>query len=276
MPEQSVGGMDIEAVARRLDAAWEQRQPIAPLSESMVLTADQAYAVQTRWTELRQARGERVVGRKIGLTSRAIQQQLGVNEPDYGSLWESRYFPAADGHVDVPADLFVQARVEGELAFLIGRSLREPGVTLQDVLAATDAVAAAIEIVDSRIADWRIKLADTVADNASYGGFTLGPWSRAMRNVDLRTVGMLLHHNGEPAVQGIGAAALGHPARAVAWLANKLISFGVSLEPGDIVLSGSLGPAIPIRAGDVFTLEMHGQPPLSMRFVEEKMGNATP
>jgi 2-keto-4-pentenoate hydratase len=152
MPEQSVGGMDIEAVARRLDAAWEQRQPIAPLSESMVLTADQAYAVQTRWTELRQARGERVVGRKIGLTSRAIQQQLGVNEPDYGSLWESRYFPAADGHVDVPADLFVQARVEGELAFLIGRSLREPGVTLQDVLAATEAVAAAIEIVDSRIA----------------------------------------------------------------------------------------------------------------------------
>ncbi|MGQ9826291.1 MAG: 2-keto-4-pentenoate hydratase [Roseiflexus sp.] len=267
MPEQSVGNIDIEAIARQLDAAWERRQPIAPLSETIGLAPEHAYAVQSRWTELRQARGERVIGRKIGLTSHAIQQQLGVSEPDYGGLWESRYFPAVDGHVDVPANLFLQARVEGELAFLIGRSLREPGVTFQDVLAATDAVAAAIEIVDSRIADWRIKLADTVADNASFGGFTLGPWSRALRTADLRTVGMLLHHNGEPAVQGIGAAALGHPARAVAWLANKLISFGVSLEPGDIVLSGSLGPAIPVRTGDVFTLEMHGQPLLSMRFI---------
>jgi 2-keto-4-pentenoate hydratase len=212
MPEQSVGGMDIEAVARRLDAAWERRQPIAPLSETHRSgRRTRPMPCRSRWTELRQARGERVVGRKIGLTSRAIQQQLGVNEPDYGSLWESRYFPAADGHVDVPADLFVQARVEGELAFLIGRSLREPGVTLQDVLAATDAVAAAIEIVDSRIADWRIKLADTVADNASYGGFTLGPWSRAMRNVDLRTVGMLLHHNGEPAGSGDRCGGAGAP-----------------------------------------------------------------
>ncbi|ABU58485.1 2-keto-4-pentenoate hydratase [Roseiflexus castenholzii] len=267
MPEQPVGGEDIDAIARRLDNAWEQRQPLAPLSASMALTPEHAYAIQSRWTDLRLARGERVIGRKIGLTSRAIQQQLGVNEPDYGSLWASRYFPLAGGRVDVPADLFVQARVEGELAFLIGRPLREPGVTLHDVLAATDAIAAAIEIVDSRIADWRITLVDTVADNASYGGFTLGPWSRALRSVDLRTVGMLLHHNGEPAVQGIGAAALGHPARAVAWLANKLIAFGINLEPGDIVLSGSLGPAIPMRTGDLFTLEIHGQPPLSMRFV---------
>lgn len=267
MPEQPVGEVDIDAVARQLDAAWEQRQSLAPLSERMALTAEQAYAIQSRWTEMRLARGERVIGRKIGLTSRAIQQQLGVNEPDYGSLWASRYFPLTGGRVDVPADLFVQARAEGELAFLIGRPLREPGVTLHDVLAATEAIAAAIEIVDSRIADWRIKLVDTVADNASYGGFTLGPWSRALRYVDLRTVGMLLHHNGEPVVQGIGAAALGHPARAVAWLANKLIAFGISLEPGDIVLSGSLGPAIPMRPGDLFTLEIHGQPPLSMRCV---------
>ncbi|MFQ3633913.1 2-keto-4-pentenoate hydratase [Roseiflexus sp.] len=267
MPEQPVGGVDIATVAQQLDTAWEQRLPIAPLSERMALTPEQAYAIQSHWTELRLARGERVIGRKIGLTSRAIQQQMGVNEPDYGSLWASRHFPTTGGRVEVPADLFLQARVEGELAFLIGRPLREPGVTLHDVLAATDAIAAAIEIVDSRIADWRIKLVDTIADNASYGGFALGPWSRALRHADLRTVGMLLHHNGEPAVQGVGAAALGHPARAVAWLANKLIAFGIHLEPGDIVLSGSLGPAIPVRAGDLFTLEMHGQPPLSMRFV---------
>ncbi len=266
MPEQPVGGVDIATVAQQLDAAWEQRLPIAPLSERMALIPEQAYAIQSRWTELRLARGERVIGRKIGLTSRAIQQQMGVNEPDYGSLWASRHFPAVGGRVEVPADLFLQARVEGELAFLIGRPLREPGVTLHDVLAATDAIAAAIEIVDSRIADWRIKLVDTIADNASYGGFALGSWSRALRHADLRTMGMLLHHNGAPAVQGIGAAALGHPARAVAWLANKLITFGIHLEPGDIVLSGSLGPAIPVRAGDLFILEVHGQLPLSMRF----------
>jgi len=256
-------------LAAQFEHAWSTRTTIPPLSETLGLADPAAaYAIQTQWTAMRLANGERILGRKIGLTSLAMQQQLGVHEPDYGSLWASRYVPAERGLAVAPASWFIQPRVEGELAFLIGRRLAGPGVTLQHVLAATEAIAVAIEIVDSRIEDWRIKLVDTVADNASYGGFTLGPWSRALRTADLRTIGMVLSQNGRPAVEGIGAAALGHPARCVAWLANKLAEFGIALEPGDIVLSGSLARALPARAGDVFTVEMHGQPPLILRFTE--------
>jgi 2-keto-4-pentenoate hydratase len=227
---------------------------------------DRAYEIQTRWSELRQSRGERIIGRKIGLTSFAMQEQLGVGEPDYGSLWESRYFPAQGGRAQMPVESFLQPFLEGELAFLIGRPLAGPGVTLQEALAATDALAVAVEVVDSRIEDWNIKLPDTIADNASYGGFTTGPWSRSLRETDLRTLGMLINQSGSRAAEGIGAASLGHPAEAVAWLANKLASFGTRLIPGDIVLSGSLGNAVPVQQGDVFVLEAHGQPPLTVSF----------
>lgn len=257
-----------EALARRLDEAWERRVPVAPLSESEGLnSAEEAYAVQTAWSDLRRDRGERTVGRKIGLTSRVIQEQLGVSEPDYGSLWDSRHFPAQGGRAEFPAEAFIAPRLEGEVAFLIGRPLAGPDVTLHDVLAATDALAVAVEVVDSRIEDWRIKLADTIADNASYGGFTTGPWSSTLREADLRTLGMLLQKNGETVETGVGAAALGHPARAVAWLANKLASFGVGLETGDVVLSGALSRAVPAGQGDTFVLEMHGQPSLTATFV---------
>ena len=148
----------------------------------------------------------------------------------------------------MPSETFLQPRLEGEIAFRIGKPLRGPDTTLEDVLEATEALAVAVEVVDSRIEDWRIKLVDTIADNASYGGFTVGPWSDSLREVDLRTIGMLIHQNDVPVVEGIGAAALGHPARAVAWLANKLASFEVTLEPGDIVLSGSLGESCPCTA----------------------------
>ncbi len=257
-----------EMLAQRLDEAWERRQPVAPLSESEGLeSVEEAYAVQTAWSDLRRSRGERTVGRKIGLTSRAIQEQLGVSEPDYGSLWGSRHFPTQSGRVELPAEAFIAPRLEGEVAFLLGRPIAGPDVTPEDVLAATDALAVAVEIVDSRIEDWRIKLADTIADNASYGGFTTGPWSSALREADLRTLGMLLQKNGETVETGVGAAALGHPARAVAWLANKLASFDVSLESGDIVLSGALSKAVSARQGDTFVLEMHGQPTLTATFV---------
>ena len=125
---------------------------------------------------MRLERGEKIIGRKIGLTSKAIQQQLGVNEPDYGTLWQSSFYRVENGRVTIPASAFLQPRIEGEVAFLIGKSLREPGVTPEQILDATDACATGIEIVASRIADWKIKLVDTIADNASYGGFTLGPW----------------------------------------------------------------------------------------------------
>ena len=269
MSEQSTDtAVDAEALARRLDGAWENREPVAPLSQSEGLEdVEKAYEIQTRWSELRQSRGERIVGRKIGLTSFAIQEQLGVSEPDYGSLWGSRYFPAQGGRTEIPADPLLQPFLEGELAFLIGRPLSGPGVTLQQALAATDALALAVEVVDSRIEDWNIKLPDTIADNASYGAFTVGPWSRSMREADLRTIGMLINKSGSRVAEGMGAASLGHPARAVAWLANKLASYGTKLEPGDIVLSGSLGRAVPAQQGDVFVLEAHGQPPLTVSFV---------
>lgn len=265
MPEQSVS-VNAETLARRLDEAWEGRIPVGPLTETDGLKVEDAYEVQSRWTELRLGRGERILGRKIGLTSRAMQEQMGVAEPDYGSLWASRYFPARAGRTEVPADSFLQPRMEGEIAFLIGRPLSGEHVTPQEVLAATEALAPAFEVVDSRIADWRIKLADTIADNASYGGFVLGPWSRSLRNDDLRTLGMLVHKNGEIVAQAVGAAALGGPARAVAWLARKLTSFGVSLNAGDVVLSGALGGASNAGRGDTFVLETHGQPPLTVTF----------
>ena len=155
---------------------------------------------------------------------------------------------------------------EGELAFLIGRPLQGRKFSTQDVLAATDAIAASIEVIDSRITDFRIALTDTVADNASYGAMVHGPWSSTLRKADLRTIGMLIHRNGEPVVHSAGAAALGHPARSVAWLATRLDQLGAPLQPGDIVLSGSLGVSIPVGSGDMFTVETHGLPPLCAVF----------
>jgi 2-keto-4-pentenoate hydratase len=258
-----------ERLAGRLDEAWEQRIPIEPLSETEGLdSVDDAYAIQACWTELRLARGETIDGRKIGLTSRAMQQQMGVDQPDFGTLWSSRAYPAQDGRVSVSCAPFVQAKLEGELAFLIAEEVCEPEVSPERALAVTEAVAPAFEIVDSRIRDWRIKLVDTVADNASYGGYTLGPWRRSLRDGDLAAVAMTLERNGERVVEALGSAALGHPARAVAWLLSTLGRRGVGVRPGDVVLSGSLGGAIEVAPGDVFVLAMADEPELTMTFTD--------
>src|SRR3974377_2249675 len=175
----------IQTLAEGRGAAAPTHVPIPPLSESEGLTSiETAYAIQTRWTEMRTARGEKVLGRKIGLTSKAIQQQLGVDQPDYGNLWDITFYPTRDGKVQIPAGDFVQPRIEGEVAFLMGKPLRGPNVTMRDVLNATEACALGVEIVASRIADWRIKLVDTIADNASYGGFTFVPWEKGPTQAD--------------------------------------------------------------------------------------------
>jgi 2-keto-4-pentenoate hydratase len=258
---------DVAAIAGRLDAAWRSGVPIAPISESDgVSDAATAYAIQSRWAQLRLARGERIVGRKIGLTSKAIQQQLGVGEPDYGALWEASRYAASGGVAEMPARDFMQPRLEGEVAFLIGKTLRGPGVTAADVLAATEACALGVEIVASRIADWKIKLADTIADNASYGGFTHGPWDKRMREADLAALELVIEHNGKEAGRGLGAAVLGHPAASTAWLVNKLHQFGVALEPGDVVISGAITKMLPVKAGDRFEISLTGQPRLTVRF----------
>lgn len=258
----------IEILAQRLDNAARTRVPILPLTETEGITSvDTAYAIQTRWTQMRAARGEKVVGRKIGLTSAPIQKQLGVDQPDYGNLWNTTAYAAKNGAVEIPASDFLQPRIEGEIAFLIGKPLREPGITPEQILAATDACALGVEIVASRIADWRIKLVDTIADNASYGGFALGPWDKKMRDADLRALALTIHHNGALAAEGMGAAVLGHPAKSVAWLANKLLEFGVSLEPGDTVISGAITKMLPVKVGDKFVFTLTEQPSLTVSFV---------
>lgn len=245
--------MDTEALARRLDEAWENRKPIAPLSESEGLEdVERAYEIQSKWSELRQSRGERIIGRKIGLTSFAMQEQLGISEPDYGSLWSSRYFPAEEGRAEIPFEPFLQPFLEGELAFLIGRPLSGPDVTLQEALEATDALAVAVEVVDSRIEDWNIKLPDTIADNASSAGFVLGQARLEPDGLDLRAVDVALHRNGEQVAEGRSDAVLGDPTVAVAWLARKVADFGVRLRAGNVILPGSCTRAIDARPGDQF------------------------
>jgi 2-keto-4-pentenoate hydratase len=257
----------VAALAERLDTAWRTGVPIAPLSDSDGLSdVATAYAIQSRWTGMRLARGERIAGRKIGLTSKAIQQQLGVSEPDYGTLWQSSYYAAAGGRVEIPARDFMQPRLEGEVAFLIGKPLKGPHISAADVLAATEACALGVEIVASRIADWKIKLVDTIADNASYGGYTLGPWDKKLREADLAALAMTIKHNGAPAAEGLGSAALGHPAASTAWLANTLLKFGVALEPGDVVISGGITRMLPVKAGDRFEFSLTGQPALTVAF----------
>lgn len=259
--------LDPQAIAGKLDAAWEKATgPIPPLTESHSLQdTDLAYAIQMAWTERRLAGGEGILGRKIGLTSLAMQQQLGVSEPDYGSLWSSRYFPEKDGRAQIiPSQIFVAPRIEGEIAFLLGQDLSGPGVTAERALAATQALAPAFEIVDSRIEDWRIKLPDTIADNASYGAFTTGEWDISLKDTDLGSLKMRVERGGETVGEGEGSAAMGDPALCVAWLANKLHTFGASLKAGDVVLSGALAAAVPISAGEEFTLYLGDLEPLTV------------
>lgn len=256
-----------DSIAVRLDTAWRTLTSIEPIVDTVGIdNVAMAYAIQSAWSALRQRRGERIVGRKIGLTSEAIQAQLGVNEPDYGALWESSHYRSAAGSVVIPAGDFLQPRIEGEIAFRIARPLRGKDITPEAVIEASDACALAVEIVDSRIAEWRIKLIDTIADNASYGGFALGPWDTAMHLADLPALAMAIHHNGVLAAEGVGAAALGSPARSTAWLANKLSEFGIGLEPGDIILSGGLTRMLPVVAGDSFVFSLTGQPDLTINF----------
>jgi 2-keto-4-pentenoate hydratase len=261
----------VQRIAEQLDTAWRAKKPIPPISQSDgVMDVPTAYAIQSNWTDLRLARGEKIAGRKIGLTSQAIRQQLGVSEPDYGTLWQSSFYNAEHGaeggRVTIPAADFLQPRIEGEIAFFIRERLRGPDVTPEQVLASVRAYALGVEIVDSRIADWKIKLADTIADNASYGGFTLGPWDGALSGIDLSSLVMKIRHNGELAAEGPASAVMGHPANSTAWLASKLSEFGVSLEPGDVVISGGITKMLPVKAGDEFVFSLTGQPDLTVTF----------
>lgn len=230
---------------------------IAPLRESHPgIGADDAYAIQKINTGLRvKEEGRRIVGCKIGLTSHAVQQQLGVDQPDFGVLFDDMGF--GDGE-PVPLSALHQPKVEAEIAFVLGRDLDVALPGHADVLRAIDYALPAIEIVGSRIAGWNIRFVDTVADNASSGAYVLGTTPRSLRDFDMRLAGMAMTRRGEPVSTGAGAACLGHPLNAVVWLARTMARLGAPLRAGDLVLSGALGPMVAVAPGDVFEAQING------------------
>lgn len=254
----------IDALGDELHAALQARAPVPPLSgRGHALSLPQAYRIQQRMLSHRLAAGQRVVGKKVGATSRAVQTMLGVDQPDFGLLLDGMQH--ADG-ATVDMSRLIQPRAEGEIGFILRRALRGPGVTPAQVLDATESVMACLEIVDSRIQDWKIGILDTVADNASCGVFALGAARADPRGLDLRLAGLVLERNGEVVATGAGAAVLGHPSNAVAWLANALGDLGIALEPGEVVLSGSLVPLIPVMRGDEFRVTIGGIGGCALRF----------
>jgi 2-oxo-3-hexenedioate decarboxylase/2-keto-4-pentenoate hydratase len=238
----------LDQAAERLYAAQASGSPIPPLTVTYPsLDVAQAYSVQRRNLARHLAAGARLRGHKIGLTSAPMQTLLGVDEPDFGYVLDAMVL--GDGTA-VPRAAFCAPRVEPEVAFLLREPLRGPGVTAADVMAATEAVAAALEIVDSRIADWRITLADTVADNASSGAVVLGEWVPISQAPPLPDTTAALYLNDALVETGRGTAVMGDPAVAVAWLANALAEYGTAIEAGQFVMSGSYTTAAFVEAGD--------------------------
>ncbi|WP_414695485.1 fumarylacetoacetate hydrolase family protein [Pedomonas sp.] len=228
------------------------------------LTIDDAYGISLGILDKRVTDGERVVGKKIGVTSKAVQDMLGVHQPDFGFLTDRMFI---EGDIDIKANGLIQPRAEAEIAFILKDSLKGPGVTAEQVIAATESIAPCFEIVDSRIHDWKIGIVDTVADNASCGVYVLGEARVDPRAHDLPSLHVTVTKNGEPLSEGYGSAVQGSPAEAVAWLANTLGAYGVTLDAGDVILSGSLVPLAPAVAGDVFEMELHGVGRCVARFV---------
>jgi 2-keto-4-pentenoate hydratase len=257
---------DVPGKARALYQARRDRVAIAPFTdEDSSLTMADGYAVQRELTSMVLADGDEIVGYKVGLTSKPMQRMIGVDRPDYGPVLRSTVY--ADGD-EIPLSRFIQPKIEAEIVFVLGASLRGPGVSVTDVYQATTGVAAAMEIVDSRFADWRIRLADTVADMASNGAVAVSSRIVPLSTVDVRYVGMALSRNGEVVDTGAGAAALGDPLAVVAWLANTLGEHGVALAPGHVVMTGALHAALPMRAGDVFRAEFDRLGPVTVRVGE--------
>ena len=254
-----------ETYGRELYEALRARRTVAPLIErDASLTIDDAYAISLAFLARRLADGERVVGKKIGVTSKAVQDMLGVHQPDFGFLTDDMF---VDGPIDIDAKRLIAPRAEAEIGFILKDSLKGPGVTAEQVIAATQSIVPCFEIVDSRIQDWKIGIVDTVADNASCGVYVLGEARADPRAHDLPNLHVTVTKNGQPLSEGYGHAVQGSPAEAVAWLANTLGAYGVVLEAGDVILSGSLVPLEPAKAGDVFEMQLHGVGSCTARFV---------
>jgi len=255
----------IEQLGTELYQALVDAKTVRPLTERHPeISIEDAYQIQMQLMKLRLAAGERVIGKKIGVTSKAVMNMLGVYQPDFGYLTDGMVYNEGQA---IPMSRLIQPKAEGEIAFVLKKTLKGPGISSADVLAATEGVMACFEIVDSRIQDWKIKIQDTVADNASCGVFVLGDRLVDPRDVDLNTCGMVLEKNGDIVATGAGAAALGAPANAVAWLANTLGRLGIALEAGEVVMSGSLAIMVPVTAGDNLRVTIGGIGSCSVRFV---------
>lgn len=259
--------MDKHSIIRLGDELYEAqaaRSMVAPLTEREPgITIDDAYAVQQQLLRRRQASGARVIGKKVGVTSKAVMNMLEVYQPDFGYLLDDMLYNDGDS---IPRDSLIQPRAEGEIAFVLKHDLNGPGVSAADVLRATDFVMPCFEIVDSRIRDWKIRIQDTVADNASCGVFVLGKARANPRDFDLAALKVTVMKNGQFLSEGLGAAVQGSPLAAIAWLANTLGPYGVTLNAGDIILSGSLVPLEPARPGDIFSMELSGVGATSITF----------
>jgi 2-oxopent-4-enoate/cis-2-oxohex-4-enoate hydratase len=254
----------ITQLGDELYQALTSRSVIDPLTaRHPELTVEHAYRIQQRMIERRVEAGERIIGKKIGVTSRAVMNMLGVYQPDFGYMLDGMIYNEG---ASVPIDTLIQPKAEGEIAFILKKDLMGPGVTNAEVLAATECVMPCFEIVDSRIRDWKIKIGDTVADNASCGVFVLGDQAVDPRKIDLSLCGMVLERNGEIIATGAGAAALGSPVNAVAWLANTMGALGIPLKAGEVILSGALAAMFPAQAGDSFRVSIGGLGGCSVRF----------
>ncbi|MPZ00659.1 MAG: 2-keto-4-pentenoate hydratase [Actinophytocola sp.] len=257
---------DLHTAAKRLIEAETTRTSCAPVRDLIGDTdQDLAYQVQTLVTSARVENGARVVGRKIGLTSRAVQTQLGVPSPDFGTLFDDMAYTDRE---PIPLGRFLQPRVEAEVAVVLDRDLDSETANVADVVRATDFVLPAIEVVDSRIAGWDIRITDTIADNASSGAFVLGTNPKRLTDVDLPATGMAMEARGAVVSTGAGVACLGSPVAAVAWLARVSARQGTSLRAGDVILSGALGPVAPVTSAGSFRARLSGLGEVTAIFTE--------
>jgi len=260
----------IQEAATRLDAAERSRRQVRQFSlDYPALAIEDAYAIQRAWVAQKIAGGRVLKGHKIGLTSRAMQVSSNIAEPDYGALLDDMFF---DEGGDIPCERFIVPRVEVELAFILGKPLRGPGVSLFDVLDATEWVIPALEIIDARIEQVdpetkaTRKVVDTISDNAANAGVVMGGRAVRLGEIDLRRVPAILYRNGVIEESGVSAAVLNHPARGVAWLANKLAPYDVTLEAGQVILGGSFTRPVAAAPGDTFHVDYDRLGSISCRF----------
>lgn len=244
--------MNIIQASEALLEAEKTKKTIDAFTSHQPITKDEAYQIQLNTIDYKVKQGAKIVGKKIGLTSKAMQEMLGVDIPDYGHLLDHMIYKENEV---IPISKFIQPRVEFEIGFVLKEKLKGPGVTEEDVIGATDYVIPAIEIIDSRIRDWKFKFEDTVADNGSSAGAILGKTTKPLSEIDLPEVKMDVYKNDELIDSAYGSAVLGNPVKAVAWLANEVGAYDISLEPGEIILAGALTKALPIEPGDQFKAE---------------------